>query len=56
MLTHAGSNTRWYCVAWLAPERDLAALAATNWAGEEARQACDEAVWALIERALGLAR
>jgi CubicO group peptidase (beta-lactamase class C family) len=56
VLTHAGSNTRWYCVAWLAPERNLAALAATNWAGEGAQQACDEAVWALLQSALGLER
>jgi len=23
-LTHAGSNTTWYCVVWLAPYKDLA--------------------------------
>lgn len=49
VLTHAGSNTMWFCVAWLAPERDLALLAATNQGGTAAERACDEAVAAMIE-------
>ena len=49
VLTHAGSNTRWFCVVWLAPERGFAAVAATNWAGDEASAACDRAVGALIQ-------
>ena len=48
VLTHAGSNTRWYCVVWMAPERGFAAVAAANWASDRARAACDEAVWAAI--------
>jgi CubicO group peptidase (beta-lactamase class C family) len=48
VLTHAGSNTRWYAVVWAAPERGFAVLAATNCAGERASKACDEAAWALI--------
>lgn len=39
----------WFCVAWLAPERDLALLAATNQGGTAAERACDEAVAAMIE-------
>jgi len=48
VLTHAGSNTVWYCVAWLAPERGFALLAATNQGGPAATKACDEAVGALL--------
>lgn len=48
-LTHAGSNTMWYCVAWLAPEKDVAFLAATNDGEAAASKACDDLVGALIE-------
>jgi len=48
VLTHSGSNTMWYCVAWLAPEKDFAVLVATNQGGDEAVKACDEAAAALI--------
>jgi CubicO group peptidase (beta-lactamase class C family) len=47
-LTHAGSNTMNYCVAWLAPERNLAVFAAANAAGPEAERAVDEAVGGLL--------
>jgi CubicO group peptidase (beta-lactamase class C family) len=29
-LTHAGSNTMWFAVMWIAPEKNLALVAATN--------------------------
>lgn len=48
-LMHMGSNTMNTAVIWLAPERGLGALAATNAAGESASRAVDEAVGALIE-------
>jgi CubicO group peptidase (beta-lactamase class C family) len=48
VLTHAGSNTMWYCVAWLAPERGFAVLALTNQAGDRASAACDDLAAALI--------
>jgi CubicO group peptidase (beta-lactamase class C family) len=44
-LTHAGSNTMWYAVAWLAPEKDFAVLVACNQANGKA---CNDAVAALI--------
>jgi CubicO group peptidase (beta-lactamase class C family) len=47
-LTHAGSNTMWYCVVWAAPNRHFAVLSATNVAGEEAKKACDDASAAMI--------
>ncbi len=49
VLTHAGSNTMWYCVAWVAPEVDLATLVCSNQGGDAAAKACDEASWALIQ-------
>jgi CubicO group peptidase (beta-lactamase class C family) len=52
VLTHAGSNTMNYAVVWMAPERDFAALAATNHGGDAAHAACDEAAGALIRRYL----
>lgn len=48
-LTHSGSNTMWYCVTWIAPERDFAVLVTCNQGGDEAAKACDEASWALIQ-------
>ncbi len=51
VLTHSGSNTMWYCVAWLAPERGLAVLVTTNAGHPPAPAACDEAAGALLELA-----
>jgi CubicO group peptidase (beta-lactamase class C family) len=48
VLTHAGSNTMNYAVAWVAPLRDFAVLVMTNQGGDEAAKACDEAAGALI--------
>ena len=45
-----GSNTMWYVVMWLAPERDFSVVAATNIAGSDAEQACDEAASAMIRK------
>lgn len=47
-LTHAGSNTMWYAVVWLAPEKDFGVLVATNLGGGPAEAAVDEAAGALI--------
>jgi CubicO group peptidase (beta-lactamase class C family) len=44
-LTHAGSNTMWFAVAWLAPKKDFAVLVACNQAND---RACNDAVLALI--------
>ena len=50
VLSHSGSNTMWYCVVWVAPKRDFAALSATNIAGDEAARGCDDASAAMIGR------
>jgi CubicO group peptidase (beta-lactamase class C family) len=52
VLTHAGSNTLWFCVVWIAPERDFAVLVASNQGGDEAARACDDTAWALIQKYL----
>ena len=49
VLTHAGSNTMWYCVVWATPNRHFAVLVATNVGGHDASKACDEAAGALIK-------
>jgi len=48
-LTHAGSNTMWYAVAWLAPERDFAVVVVCN---QPDSGACNDAVLALIGECL----
>ena len=49
-LNHAGSNTMWFALAWLAPERDLAVVAVANAGDTEAREACDRAIGTLVRR------
>lgn len=44
-LTHSGSNSMWYAVAWLAPKKNFAVLVACNQANGKA---CNDAVLALI--------
>lgn len=48
VLTHSGSNNLWFCVAWLAPERNFAVFAACNAAGAAGSRATDDAVAALL--------
>jgi len=50
VLTHGGSNTMNYAVAWLAPKTGFAALIATNQGGGTAPKACDEVAAALVRR------
>jgi len=52
-LTHAGSNTMWYLVLWLAPEKNFAVAVATNVAGSGAEKGCDEVAAAMIGKWLG---
>jgi CubicO group peptidase (beta-lactamase class C family) len=49
-LTHAGSNTMWFLVMWLAPEKNFSVVAATNIAGPDAEKACDEVAAAMIKK------
>ena len=48
VLTHAGSNTMFYAVIWIAPEKDFAIVVCTNLGGDTAEKATDTAASALI--------
>ena len=48
-LTHAGSNTTWYCNVWIAPKKDFAVLIATNDGAEGVDQAADQGIGLLIK-------
>jgi CubicO group peptidase (beta-lactamase class C family) len=52
VLTHSGSNHQNFAVAWLAPLRDFAVLAATNQGGDDAAEACDQVCSRLIREFL----
>jgi CubicO group peptidase (beta-lactamase class C family) len=52
VLTHAGSNTQNYAVAWVAPLRDFAVGVMTNQGGQPGAPACDQAASLLIRRFL----
>lgn len=49
VLSHAGSNTLWYCVVWISPEKDFAYLVCCNQGGKAAETACDAAVAGMIK-------
>ncbi len=49
VLTHAGSNTMFFAVMWVAPARGFAAVAACNSAGPPAEQACEAAIQLLVQ-------
>ena len=48
-LTHSGSNTRWYCTVWIAPQKNFAILIAINYGSGPAGKAADEGIGKLIE-------
>lgn len=48
-LTHAGSNTMNFAVAWLAPARETAFLVCTNMGGDNAAKGADEAIGHLLK-------
>ncbi|MGJ8673116.1 hypothetical protein [Rubritalea sp.] len=52
VLTHTGSNTIFYSVIWIAPERGFAAFAMCNYGGEEGFNKCDEAIGYLVKKHL----
>lgn len=52
VLTHSGSNTAWFCVAWLAPRKDFAVLVCANIGRDEGGKGTDAAAAALIREHL----
>jgi len=47
-ITHSGSNTMNLAVAWLAPNRTFAVIAATNIYADKTAAAMDIVIWRLI--------
>ena len=48
-MTHAGSNTTWYCNVWIAPKKNFAVLIATNYGSDPVAKAADDGVGDLIK-------
>jgi CubicO group peptidase (beta-lactamase class C family) len=53
VLWHNGSNTMWYVLMWLAPEKDFAVLVGTNFFSDDAEQAALDLVRAMIKKWAG---
>jgi CubicO group peptidase (beta-lactamase class C family) len=51
-LTHAGSNTTFYSVIWLAPKKNFAVVVASNTGEEAGFDACDQVVGLMIRKYL----
>lgn len=52
VLTHSGSNTMWFCVAWVSPEKGFGVLVVTNVSMPDTPKTCDEVSWTLIQKHL----
>lgn len=51
VLTHAGSNTMWYCEVWIAPKKNFAMLVMVNQATPQAQKAVQDVEGKLIKYA-----
>ncbi len=49
-LAHSGSNTMWMALVWMAPQRDVALMAATNSGQSSAAKACDDAIVFMLKQ------
>jgi CubicO group peptidase (beta-lactamase class C family) len=52
-LSHNGSNTMFYVIVWMAPEKNCAVIVASNIGVDEASEGCDEAASKLIDQYFG---
>jgi CubicO group peptidase (beta-lactamase class C family) len=52
-LMHNGSNTMFYVVVWMAPDKNCAVMVASNIGADEASAGCDEAAGKLINQYFG---
>lgn len=50
VLWHNGSNTMWYTVMWVAPQKNFSLVVACNMAGPDAEKACNDAAVAMIDK------
>ncbi len=48
-LHHGGSNNSWFCLVWIAPERDFAVLCTTNIGGDGVFPKIDAVTWSVIQ-------
>ena len=51
-LWHNGTNTTFYAVVWIAPNRNFAVVTATNAGGDNGAKACDDAATEMIQKFL----
>ena len=49
VLHHGGSNSLWFCVTWIAPEKGFAVLVTSNSGRDEGFKGTDEAAFAVIQ-------
>lgn len=54
VLTHAGSNTAWYCTVWIAPAANVIVLAASNQGGKAGAAATDGVIQPLMLTTIAL--
>lgn len=52
-LMHNGSNTTFYVVVWMAPDKNCAVIVASNIGADDAFQGCDDAAGKLINQYFG---
>lgn len=52
VLAHDGSNTYWYALTWIFPEKDIAVMVTVNKGDDSASQACHEAANKLLQMML----
>lgn len=56
VLTHSGSNTMWFCVVWMAPDKDMAVMVACNRGGDNAAKAADAIAASMVGTFIAPAR
>jgi hypothetical protein len=52
-LMHNGSNTMWYVVVWMAPDKNCAVIVASNIGMDAAFPGCDEVAGKMIQQYFG---
>ncbi len=52
ILQHGGSNTMWYSLVWIVPEKNFAAVATTNSGQKGSFELCDQAILAMMQQHL----
>lgn len=50
ILQHAGSNTMWFSLVWIVPDKNFAAVAVTNSGQDGGFKLCDKAILAMMQK------